>query len=921
MNTFNLSVFTSTKSAFINGREKLLLGKEFVLDSDNNIIKHSNALLIEGNVENVEVHGLKHLYQIIDDLTPNQAISTGQNITSHNRIVTEQYANKYNPCDAIAKTKDNFSFLSTHSLMFLDYDGDDYTLDEFRAKLIQLLPELEQCEMLMLGSSSSGIYKVGDNPENSKNGGIHTYFIVDNGTKIPGIGERLKYAAWKNEHGYHKVTIDGKLLPRHILDDTVYSPERMIFESTPILGKGIYSLERQHKHWSGGILSTDNIKISDFQKLELNKKIADNRLLYIDEAEDNRKSTLKHYEKKFIEHGVNVDTAKVYAQQLLNDIVMLPDCFELKSNRHKIATVADILNNIDDYLDDDFVDPFETHTSNEYRGRLFDNENGSIILYSFRHGGTTYFLKNADNFSKEITWQEALDKHVADFNKEYALVLHGSKAVVMKTILLPNGQKERLYLTKESFLNLHSNFNIQFDERLNNRTNQPEPIIKTIGEAWFKHGDRLQYTNGIVFEPSTYLNGVEVPANTPENVLNLWEGFSVKPKQGGAWKLLENHLLNVVCSGDEACYQYLLDWVARGLQRPDLNGQVAVVLRGEKGCGKGTLGNFLVSLMGLHGLQINNPQHLIGNFNSHMQNCCFMFADEVFFAGDRQHENILKGLITEPTILIERKGFDVEKAVNRLKLIMASNNTWVVPASADERRYFVLEVSNVYRNQASYFTPLREELENDDNKAAFLYDMLHRDISSFNVSKYPDTAALKHQRAQSLNSFGQYWLDVLDRGYIYQSHEPCNQNIFRRWQDVATVDLIKAGYAQWCNGNRIGQFNIVSPNVMGRLLSQCYAKSYLSKRCIVGENSKGEILYSNKRVYVYRLNSHVDAINAFCEAEKLCPISLLKNTDEEQITSNDFSVYFEYDEDVCHDQKWEEKRGNRLLEMLETCAD
>jgi hypothetical protein len=135
------------------------------------------------------------------------------------------------------------------------------------------------------------------------------------------------------------------------------------------------------------------------------------------------------------------------------------------------------------------------------------------------------------------------------------------------------------------------------------------------------------------------------------------------------------------------------------------------------------------------------------------------------------------------------------------------------------------------------------------------------------------------------------------------------------------VDLIKAGYAQWCNGNRIGQFNIVSPNVMGRLLSQCYSKSYLSKRCIVGENSKGEILYSNKRVYVYRLNSHVDAINAFCEAEKLCPISLLKNTDEEQITSNDFSVYFEYDEDVCHDQKWEEKRGNRLLEMLETCAD
>ena len=446
MNTFNLSIFTSTKSAFINGREKLLLGKEFVLDSDNNIVKHSNALLIQGNVENVEVLGLKHLYQIIDNLKSNKAISIGQNITSHNRIVTEQYANKYNPCDAIAKTKDNFSFLSRHSLMFLDYDGDNYTLDEFRARLIQLLPELEQCEMLMVGSSSSGIYKVGDNPENSKNGGIHTYFIVDDGTKISDIGERLKYVSWIKGHGYHKVSSDGKLLPRHILDDTVYSPERMIFESTPILGKGIYSLERQHKHWPGGILSTDNIKISDFQKLELNKKIADNRLLYIDEAEDNHKSTSKYYEKKFIEHGVIVDTAKVFTQQLLNDIAMLPNCFELKSNRHKIVTVGDILNNIDGYLDDDFVDPFETHTSNEYRARLFDNENGSIILYSFRHGGTTYFLKNADNFSEEISWQEVLDKHISDFNEEYAVTLIGSKAVVVKTIVNSNGQKERKYL-------------------------------------------------------------------------------------------------------------------------------------------------------------------------------------------------------------------------------------------------------------------------------------------------------------------------------------------------------------------------------------------------------------------------------------------------------------------------------------------
>jgi hypothetical protein len=71
------------------------------------------------------------------------------------------------------------------------------------------------------------------------------------------------------------------------------------------------------------------------------------------------------------------------------------------------------------------------------------------------------------------------------------------------------------------------------------------------------------------------------------------------------------------------------------------------------------------------------------------------------------------------------------------------------------------------------------------------------------------------------------------------------------------------------------------------------------------------------------LNSHIDAINSFCEAEKLCPINLLKQVDEQQVSRNDFSVYFEYDEDMCDVNvvQREQKRSNRLLEMLDTCTD
>jgi hypothetical protein len=469
---------------------------------------------------------------------------------------------------------------------------------------------------------------------------------------------------------------------------------------------------------------------------------------------------------------------------------------------------------------------------------------------------------------------------------------------------------------------LHSNFNIQVGERLNNRTNQPEPIIKNHAEAWFNDEKRAQYLDGFVFEPSTYVNGIEIPAVISSKVLNIWEGFSVQPKKGGSWELLEYHLRNVICNGDVECYEYLMNWIARSLQRPDLNGQVAIVFQGEKGCGKGTLGNFLVSLIGQHALQINNSQHLIGNFNAHLQNCCFLFADEVFFAGDKQQENILKGLITEPTINVERKGIDVETSVNRLKVLMASNNEWVVPTSSDERRYFVLEISNKYRNQSSYFTPLVRELSNVHNKAAFLYDMLHRDISSFNVSKFPDTVALKQQRAHSLNTFGQYWLEVLERGYVFQSNEPSNQDIFRCWEGIVPFELIKAGYLQWCHINKIGQFHIVKVGNIGRQLTKSYKKVFLSKKVVIGENIKGDVIYSTDRVYAYQLNSHREAINSFCESEKLCPINLLKQMDKEPVC-NDFSDYFKYDGDkeVSDAAIVQRKRSNRLLELLETCEE
>lgn len=483
-------------------------------------------------------------------------------------------------------------------------------------------------------------------------------------------------------------------------------------------------------------------------------------------------------------------------------------------------------------------------------------------------------LNNAEQDQDE--WRVILNAVVNQLNQSYAVVLYGSKTLVLKNTFDDSYKRNRrAYMTERDFYGLLKNILIQVGEN-----EKGKPIFKSKGVAWFEHRKRKQFIDGIVFYPSTYLNGIEVKMPLHGNKLNLWEGFSVEPAQSGTWDKLQFHIEKVICRGNKECYEYLLNWIARCFQRPDLNGQVAIALKGEKGTGKGTLGGFLKSLFGQHGLQVNNPKHLIGNFNAHMSDCCFLFADEVFHAGDKQSENILKGIITEPTLMIERKGIDAEEVPNRLKIMMTSNNDWIVPASKDERRYFVLEVSNTYINNKIYFDPLRAELEQKETKEAFLWDMLHRDISDFNVNKAPETEALQNQRAQSLDSFGKYWKDALDRGYLYQSQSSKQLNQLNDWIPEPAMDLIMAGYKQWCNAHGINQYGIISRVTLGnRLTNWGYTKKRTgqssTRSFTIGENVKGETLTTNTRCYFYSVGSLEEAQVNFYTVEKLAMPDML----------------------------------------------
>jgi hypothetical protein len=179
----------------------------------------------------------------------------------------------------------------------------------------------------------------------------------------------------------------------------------------------------------------------------------------------------------------------------------------------------------------------------------------------------------------------------------------------------------------------------------------------------------------------------------------------------------------------------------------------------------------LLRIFGQHGLQIFSANHLYGKHNKHLQDKLFLFSDEAFWAGDREAERTLKGMLTEKAILIEPKGVDGFPWPNRLSLFVAANEGWFIPASHDERRYAVNNISEHVKQQEDYFVPLWAEI-NGDGPAAMLYDLQRMDLKSWHPRKdIPRTTALIEQKMESLNGLDQWWINLLNTAELPRPEE------------------------------------------------------------------------------------------------------------------------------------------------------
>lgn len=377
-----------------------------------------------------------------------------------------------------------------------------------------------------------------------------------------------------------------------------------------------------------------------------------------------------------------------------------------------------------------------------------------------------------------------IPEYVKEYNARYAVVNLEGKCVILNQCYDPVlDRPDFKFSTVGDFKLLNANKIQKFN------TDDGKVVEFQTAPAWIKSPHRRQY-DGVMFDPG----GHERP-----NHLNMWKGWSITPKEGD-WSIMRDHLKYTVCRGDEDAFAWVMNWIADMFQRPGEKrpGTVPVFI-GAQGCGKGIVWLNLAQCIRSHFLHITSRNQLTGNFNAHLKDTLFVFADEAFFAGDKQSLGNLKAMITEDHIMIEPKNVNAFPAKNFCRIAMASNEAWAVPADLGERRFAVFNVDDHHCGELSYFNDMQKQMDNG-GCAAMMYELMHREYDPQTLRLPPATNALADQRVYNLTPVQGYWHDCCEKSELMVRTPPEDAEwvVWHEKDQSFTKEEIYHGFLVWC---------------------------------------------------------------------------------------------------------------------------
>ena len=159
------------------------------------------------------------------------------------RVVSKKRLADYDDgTPTITRTLDNFAFSKGSGWALIDHDTKGMPvvvaaklaeLGGLEAALRYLIPGYDNAARVARASTSSGLSHAETGEQFPGSGGRHDYILLADQRDAPRFLKVLHRRAWRAGLGWMLVGTAGQILERSIVDISVGSPERLVFEGAP----------------------------------------------------------------------------------------------------------------------------------------------------------------------------------------------------------------------------------------------------------------------------------------------------------------------------------------------------------------------------------------------------------------------------------------------------------------------------------------------------------------------------------------------------------------------------------------------------------------------------------------------------------------------------------------------------------------
>jgi hypothetical protein len=315
-----------------------------------------------------------------------------------------------------------------------------------------------------------------------------------------------------------------------------------------------------------------------------------------------------------------------------------------------------------------------------------------------------------------------------------------------------------------------------------------------------------------------YNPALPIGKNKEKRIFNTYKGFAYKPKNHNIdISPIYDFILDIINSGNIESNDYILNWSASLFQFPARK-ITAVGLKGLHGLGKNVFFNFLGEILGNDNyFYADKAEYLDSSFNAIFQEKLLCFFDEGVWSNDRKSIGFIKAAITNNDSVINEKHEKMRTNKTYYKIVMATNENWIVKVEHGNRRFFIPTLNNKWsydyvegnkekqKERDGYFNMLSkyfyfsnkqgkpytaEELSFLDKvKEQFLYDMMNRDITNWKWENIPITEELIYQQDLSEDPITKTIKDFIkgDLDIHYYKKETQQDKIYVLLDDIHTA--------------------------------------------------------------------------------------------------------------------------------------